>query len=105
MSTKKTEMVTTVSNQEKDDITPASSTTLAINVSASLWSWVREPKVTWSFIVWFYYADAMHDAYYIKEWQGERADNSNHYRIFCGVVYLSWGKPLNKKQLQFLRAS
>jgi ABC-type transport system involved in cytochrome c biogenesis permease subunit len=31
--------------------------------------WLWEPKVIWSFIVWFYYAGAMH-AYYVKEWRG-----------------------------------
>lgn len=31
--------------------------------------WLWEPKVLWSFIVWFYYAGAMH-AYYIKAWRG-----------------------------------
>ncbi|MBI5809829.1 MAG: cytochrome c biogenesis protein CcsA, partial [Deltaproteobacteria bacterium] len=31
--------------------------------------WLWEPKVLWSFIVWFYYAGAMH-AYYVKEWRG-----------------------------------
>lgn len=31
--------------------------------------WLWEPKVIWSFIVWFYYAGAMH-AYYIKRWRG-----------------------------------
>ncbi len=32
--------------------------------------WMWEPKVIWSFIVWFYYAGAMH-AYYIKDWRGK----------------------------------
>ncbi|MBI3398375.1 MAG: cytochrome c biogenesis protein CcsA [Deltaproteobacteria bacterium] len=32
--------------------------------------WLWEPKVVWSFIVWFYYAGAMH-AYYIKQWRGK----------------------------------
>ncbi|MBI5969831.1 MAG: cytochrome c biogenesis protein CcsA [Deltaproteobacteria bacterium] len=32
--------------------------------------WMWEPKVIWSFIVWFYYAGAMH-AYYVKEWRGQ----------------------------------
>lgn len=32
--------------------------------------WLWEPKVIWSFIVWFYYAGAMH-AYYVKEWRGK----------------------------------
>ena len=31
--------------------------------------WMWEPKIIWSFIVWFYYAGAMH-AYYVKEWKG-----------------------------------
>ncbi len=31
--------------------------------------WMWEPKIIWSFIVWFYFAGAMH-AYYIKEWRG-----------------------------------
>ena len=31
--------------------------------------WLWEPKILWSFIVWFYYAGAMH-AYYVKEWRG-----------------------------------
>ena len=31
--------------------------------------WLWEPKVIWSFIVWFYYAGAMH-AYYVSEWKG-----------------------------------
>ncbi len=31
--------------------------------------WLWEPKVIWSFIVWFYYAGAMH-AYFVKEWRG-----------------------------------
>lgn len=31
--------------------------------------WLWEPKVLWSFIVWFYYAGAMH-AYFVKEWRG-----------------------------------
>jgi cytochrome c-type biogenesis protein CcsB len=31
--------------------------------------WLWEPKVIWSFIVWFFYAGAMH-AYYVKEWRG-----------------------------------
>ncbi len=32
--------------------------------------WMWEPKVIWSFIVWFYYAGAMH-AYYVKDWRGQ----------------------------------
>jgi len=32
--------------------------------------WMWEPKVIWSFIVWFYYAGAMH-AYYVKGWRGQ----------------------------------
>ncbi len=31
--------------------------------------WLWEPKSIWSFIVWFYYAGAMH-AYYVKDWKG-----------------------------------
>lgn len=31
--------------------------------------WLWEPKVIWSFIVWFYYAGAMH-AYYVRQWRG-----------------------------------
>lgn len=31
--------------------------------------WMWEPKMIWSFIVWFYYAGAMH-AYYVKQWRG-----------------------------------
>lgn len=31
--------------------------------------WMWEPKIIWSFIVWFYYAGAMH-AFYIREWRG-----------------------------------
>ncbi len=31
--------------------------------------WMWEPKIMWSFIVWFYYAGAMH-AYYVREWKG-----------------------------------
>ncbi len=31
--------------------------------------WMWEPKVIWSFIVWFYYAGAMH-AWYVKSWRG-----------------------------------
>ncbi len=31
--------------------------------------WLWEPKVIWSFIVWFYYAGAMH-AYYVRSWRG-----------------------------------
>lgn len=31
--------------------------------------WLWEPKIIWSFIVWFYYAGAMH-AYFVKEWRG-----------------------------------
>jgi ABC-type transport system involved in cytochrome c biogenesis permease subunit len=31
--------------------------------------WLWEPKVIWSFIVWFFYAGAMH-AYYVKDWRG-----------------------------------
>ena len=31
--------------------------------------WMWEPKIIWSFIVWFYYAGAMH-AYYVREWRG-----------------------------------
>ncbi len=31
--------------------------------------WMWEPKIIWSFIVWFFYAGAMH-AYYVKEWRG-----------------------------------
>ncbi len=31
--------------------------------------WMWEPKIIWSFIVWFYYAGAMH-AYYIRQWRG-----------------------------------
>ncbi len=31
--------------------------------------WMWEPKIIWSFIVWFYYAGAMH-AYYLREWRG-----------------------------------
>lgn len=32
--------------------------------------WMWEPKIIWSFIVWFYYAGAMH-AYFVKEWRGK----------------------------------
>lgn len=32
--------------------------------------WMWEPKIVWSFIVWVYYAGAMH-AYYLKEWRGK----------------------------------
>lgn len=32
--------------------------------------WLWEPKIIWSFIVWFYYAGAVH-AYYVKEWRGK----------------------------------
>jgi cytochrome c-type biogenesis protein CcsB len=31
--------------------------------------WMWEPKVIWSFIVWFFYAGAMH-AWYVKSWRG-----------------------------------
>lgn len=31
--------------------------------------WLWEPKVIWSFIVWFYFAGAMH-AWYVKQWRG-----------------------------------
>jgi ABC-type transport system involved in cytochrome c biogenesis permease subunit len=31
--------------------------------------WMWEPKIIWSFIVWFFYAGAMH-AYYVKQWRG-----------------------------------
>ncbi|HHL40802.1 MAG TPA: hypothetical protein ENJ37_09870 [Deltaproteobacteria bacterium] len=31
--------------------------------------WLWEPKVIWSFIVWFYYAGAMH-AWYVARWRG-----------------------------------
>ena len=30
--------------------------------------WMWEPKILWSFIVWFWYAGAMH-AFYVKRWQ------------------------------------
>ncbi|GMR04321.1 MAG: c-type cytochrome biogenesis protein CcsB [Thermodesulfobacteriota bacterium] len=32
--------------------------------------WLWEPKTLWSFIVWVYYAGAMH-AYYVKDWRGK----------------------------------
>ena len=32
--------------------------------------WMWEPKIIWSFIVWFYYAGAMH-AYYVRQWRGK----------------------------------
>jgi len=31
--------------------------------------WLWEPKVIWSFIVWFFYAGAMH-AYFVRDWRG-----------------------------------
>ena len=31
--------------------------------------WMWEPKIIWSFIVWFYYAGAMH-ACYVRRWRG-----------------------------------
>jgi ABC-type transport system involved in cytochrome c biogenesis permease subunit len=31
--------------------------------------WLWEPKILWSFIVWFWYAAAMH-ALYVREWRG-----------------------------------
>lgn len=31
--------------------------------------WLWEPKVLWSFIVWFWYAGAMH-AYHVRKWRG-----------------------------------
>ncbi len=31
--------------------------------------WLWEPKILWSFIVWFWYAGAMH-VWYVKEWKG-----------------------------------
>jgi len=45
-------------------------------ISGAVWAylawgtyWLWEPKSIWSFILWFYYAGAMH-AWYIKRWRG-----------------------------------
>lgn len=44
--------------------------------SGAVWAWLAwgtywlwEPKVLWSFIVWFYFAGAIH-AYYVRQWRG-----------------------------------
>jgi len=46
-------------------------------ISGAVWGylawgayWLWEPKSIWSFILWFYYAGAMH-AWYIKKWRGK----------------------------------
>ncbi len=45
-------------------------------ISGAVWGylawgayWLWEPKSIWSFILWFYYAGAMH-AWYIRKWRG-----------------------------------
>lgn len=50
--------------------------------------WLWEPKVIWSFIVWFYYAGAMH-AYYIKSWRGRGLAVATVLGLFIvGFTYL-----------------
>lgn len=46
-------------------------------ISGAVWGylawgayWLWEPKSIWSFILWFYYAGAMH-AWYIRKWRGK----------------------------------
>ncbi len=46
-------------------------------ISGAVWAylawgtyWLWEPKSIWSFILWFYYAGAMH-AWYVKKWRGK----------------------------------
>ncbi len=46
-------------------------------ISGAVWGylawgtyWLWEPKSIWSFILWFYYAGAMH-AWYVKKWRGK----------------------------------
>lgn len=43
--------------------------------------WMWEPKIIWSFIVWFYYAGAMH-AYYIREWRGRGLSTATVFGFF-----------------------
>ncbi len=46
-------------------------------ISGAVWGylawgayWLWEPKSIWSFILWFYYAGAMH-AWYVRKWRGK----------------------------------
>jgi ABC-type transport system involved in cytochrome c biogenesis permease subunit len=57
----------------------------------SLW----EPKVIWSFIVWFYYAGAMH-AYYVKEWRGRGLSVATVFGFFV-VLFTYLGVSLLMK--------
>lgn len=50
--------------------------------------WMWEPKVIWSFIVWFFYAGAMH-AYFVKEWRGTGLSVATIIGFFLvGFTYL-----------------
>jgi cytochrome c-type biogenesis protein CcsB len=57
--------------------------------------WLWEPKVIWSFIVWFYYAGAMH-AYYVKEWRGRGLSVATVFGFFV-VLFTYLGVSLLMK--------
>ncbi len=57
--------------------------------------WLWEPKSIWSFIVWFYYAGAMH-AYYVKEWKG-RGLSIAVIICFAAVIFTYLGVSLLMK--------
>jgi cytochrome c-type biogenesis protein CcsB len=53
--------------------------------------WMWEPKIIWSFIVWFYYAGAMHAAY-VRRWRGTGLAIATVFGIFVVLfTYLGVG--------------
>lgn len=53
--------------------------------------WMWEPKIIWSFIVWFYYAGAVH-ANYVRNWRGRHLAVANVIGFFVVLfTYLGVG--------------
>ncbi len=50
----------------------------------TLRGWMWEPKMIWSFIVWFYYAGAMH-AYYLRAWRGRALSVATVFGFFVAL--------------------
>lgn len=57
--------------------------------------WMWEPKMIWSFIVWFYYAGAMH-AYYLRAWRGRALSVATVFGFFV-VLFTYLGVSLLMK--------
>ncbi len=53
--------------------------------------WMWEPKILWSFIVWFWYAGTMH-VWYVRQWKGKALSIAAIIGLFVvGFTYLGVG--------------